>query len=254
MNKGVGQGMRLPVRRSKAGCFCCRLRKKKCDERKPVCSGCTRAKLLCSWPSGDGTGGTGESEFAWRIKMKSGGVVARDPAAASDASSASPSQMMPRKKKPNTPRGFDDMTMTLCFSVPRSTNDLLTSQPCKSAFEYYRHSTSPRMVARLCAKNPYIHAVLPVAHVDSLIMHSVLALGGTHAGHALQSAEARQVGSQHYVLAVGELKTALTAWVDGSYSDFLRLFLASVLLCQYEVSERVPPRQAGQRPLFKLLT
>ncbi|KAG7927836.1 hypothetical protein KL925_002194 [Ogataea polymorpha] len=36
--------------RTKSGCFTCRKRKKKCDERYPVCSGCSRNFLHCSWP------------------------------------------------------------------------------------------------------------------------------------------------------------------------------------------------------------
>ncbi|KAK7229979.1 hypothetical protein V2G26_002149 [Clonostachys chloroleuca] len=41
----------VPPTRSRRGCFTCRRRKKKCDERKPVCKGCTRNKLECKWPA-----------------------------------------------------------------------------------------------------------------------------------------------------------------------------------------------------------
>ncbi|KAF4447495.1 hypothetical protein F53441_8979 [Fusarium austroafricanum] len=40
----------MPIIRSRTGCFTCRKRKKKCDESKPVCSGCKRNKLDCIWP------------------------------------------------------------------------------------------------------------------------------------------------------------------------------------------------------------
>ncbi|KAH3668250.1 hypothetical protein OGAPHI_002004 [Ogataea philodendri] len=36
--------------RTRSGCFTCRKRKKKCDERLPVCSGCSRNFLQCCWP------------------------------------------------------------------------------------------------------------------------------------------------------------------------------------------------------------
>lgn len=39
-----------PKTRSKAGCFTCRKRKKKCDECYPICSGCARNFLCCVWP------------------------------------------------------------------------------------------------------------------------------------------------------------------------------------------------------------
>ena len=39
------------ITRTKTGCFCCRKRKKKCDERKPACSGCLRNNLQCVYPT-----------------------------------------------------------------------------------------------------------------------------------------------------------------------------------------------------------
>ncbi|PLB51517.1 hypothetical protein P170DRAFT_506516 [Aspergillus steynii IBT 23096] len=38
--------------RSKTGCGSCRRRKKKCDETHPVCNGCQRNNLACTWPGG----------------------------------------------------------------------------------------------------------------------------------------------------------------------------------------------------------
>lgn len=42
---------RFPKTRTKTGCFTCRKRKKKCDEKSPVCQGCSRNFLKCVWPS-----------------------------------------------------------------------------------------------------------------------------------------------------------------------------------------------------------
>jgi len=36
--------------RSKSGCLTCRSRRKKCDERVPVCINCERNEIGCSWP------------------------------------------------------------------------------------------------------------------------------------------------------------------------------------------------------------
>ncbi|GME74762.1 unnamed protein product [Ambrosiozyma monospora] len=41
------------ITRTKTGCFCCRQRKKKCDEMKPACSGCIRNNLTCVYPTPD---------------------------------------------------------------------------------------------------------------------------------------------------------------------------------------------------------
>lgn len=36
--------------RNRGGCFCCRKRKIKCDEKKPVCLKCEKASFVCCWP------------------------------------------------------------------------------------------------------------------------------------------------------------------------------------------------------------
>lgn len=40
----------MPILRVRTGCLACRWRRKKCDERKPICRGCERNKLSCQWP------------------------------------------------------------------------------------------------------------------------------------------------------------------------------------------------------------
>ncbi|KAL1891737.1 hypothetical protein Sste5346_007487 [Sporothrix stenoceras] len=47
--------------RSRNGCLTCRQRKKKCDETRPQCVGCTRNKLSCVWPARTKTAGVGSN-------------------------------------------------------------------------------------------------------------------------------------------------------------------------------------------------
>lgn len=42
---------RKSFRKSVDGCLACKRRRKKCDERKPVCAGCARQGLKCVWPA-----------------------------------------------------------------------------------------------------------------------------------------------------------------------------------------------------------
>ncbi|KAJ6437434.1 C6 transcription factor [Purpureocillium lavendulum] len=42
---------RVEPQGDRTGCFTCRRRKKKCNEEKPLCSGCKRNKLDCRWPT-----------------------------------------------------------------------------------------------------------------------------------------------------------------------------------------------------------
>ncbi|CAK7216935.1 hypothetical protein SBRCBS47491_002992 [Sporothrix bragantina] len=48
--------------RSRNGCLTCRQRKKKCDEKRPQCAGCTRNKLSCVWPARAKTATSGNGD------------------------------------------------------------------------------------------------------------------------------------------------------------------------------------------------
>lgn len=48
--KLISKKKRQRISRNRGGCFCCRKRKIKCDERKPVCLKCEKGSFLCCWP------------------------------------------------------------------------------------------------------------------------------------------------------------------------------------------------------------
>ncbi|ODV86521.1 hypothetical protein CANARDRAFT_27713, partial [[Candida] arabinofermentans NRRL YB-2248] len=50
-SKDKNSNPKKKITRTKTGCFCCRRRKKKCDEIKPSCSGCSRNMLTCVYPT-----------------------------------------------------------------------------------------------------------------------------------------------------------------------------------------------------------
>ncbi|KAK8869887.1 hypothetical protein IAR55_000455 [Kwoniella newhampshirensis] len=53
-----GQKRRQKYTRTRTGCLCCRARRIKCDEARPVCKRCVIAKKTCQYPdSGDGSKG-----------------------------------------------------------------------------------------------------------------------------------------------------------------------------------------------------
>src|ERR1700710_2243246 len=49
-------GPDVKIRRTRTGCDSCKLRRKKCDERKPICVGCERNSLCCTWSSNQNKG------------------------------------------------------------------------------------------------------------------------------------------------------------------------------------------------------
>lgn len=59
--------------RSNAGCWTCRLRRKKCDERRPVCDGCGALEITCHFDDGKPDwmdGGPKQKAMADKIKMQ----------------------------------------------------------------------------------------------------------------------------------------------------------------------------------------
>ncbi|KAJ1305079.1 hypothetical protein OPQ81_000119 [Rhizoctonia solani] len=50
MSKPLGGSKRPTLRRSKDGCLTCRRKRKKCDEKWPVCSRCDHTRSSCVWP------------------------------------------------------------------------------------------------------------------------------------------------------------------------------------------------------------
>ncbi|KAF7554607.1 hypothetical protein G7Z17_g2792 [Cylindrodendrum hubeiense] len=85
---------RPPIFRVKTGCFTCRGRKKKCDEVKPLCSGCKRNKLNCRWPT---SAHTTRRAFLLKMPMAEKDSIARtttpcpDTICCTDTVQASPS-------------------------------------------------------------------------------------------------------------------------------------------------------------------
>ncbi|ERT00096.1 hypothetical protein HMPREF1624_03465 [Sporothrix schenckii ATCC 58251] len=72
--------------RSRNGCLTCRQRKKKCDETRPQCVGCTRNKLSCVWPARATTAGnaaSAASSSSANMRTSAGDVTTRDGASSS---------------------------------------------------------------------------------------------------------------------------------------------------------------------------
>ncbi|KAG8413366.1 hypothetical protein J3458_012935 [Metarhizium acridum] len=89
----------VPIIRSRTGCFTCRRRKKKCNEEKPVCSGCKRNKLECNWPAGLPVREHGQGQPRGRERAPS----TTSKPAASAAAAATPVPRSPRQDDVQSP-------------------------------------------------------------------------------------------------------------------------------------------------------
>ncbi|OJD19125.1 hypothetical protein AJ78_00911 [Emergomyces pasteurianus Ep9510] len=193
--------------RTKTGCLCCRLRRKKCDEEQPACRNCQKRGLVCSW--------LGSKEFAWRLKMKQGSgrcsIISSLP-----TRRALEWNMTPLSPNMPSPISFPDTPLLLQFFIQETAPRLTCKGNC-SQFQ-----------------NPFQDEVPLLAESDSVVMHAVLALAGMHMGYYTQDQAREKTAVRHYILAMKELHSAITDWVAGSQGEVVRLLLITVLLVYYE--------------------
>jgi hypothetical protein len=245
----VRTGLRPRVTRVKTGCLVCRLRRKKCDERKPTCTGCERNKLICSWASST-SGERQPSPLGWRSRLVSGGQVSEEiedlqhiPA----RSSVEPqtTQLYPPSKCSTTsqsPISMEALPLSSGLRLPELFSTASLKDPTsRLLFEHYVNKTSHQLSAIRGPGNPFITCVLPLALADSTIMDSVLAISGAHLC-ATNSEPLINLGfSTHYALVVRQFKHNLTQLASGSVPNGkslkpVNLLLTALMLCQVEVS------------------
>ncbi|KAK2743504.1 hypothetical protein FQN57_004801 [Myotisia sp. PD_48] len=200
--------------RTKTGCLCCRLRRKKCDEERPACQNCQKRGLVCSW--------LGSKEFAWRLKMKEGS------GRCSIISSLPTQRALEWNMTPLSPNIMHSQA-----SIPDA--PLL--------LQFFIQETSPRLTCKgNCSQfhNPFQDEVPLLAESDRVVMYAVLALAGMHMGYYTQDKAREQASVRHYILAMKELHPAIADWVAGSQGEAVRLLLITVLLVYYEVCPSYP--------------
>lgn len=229
--------------RTKTGCLCCRVRRKKCDERKPVCDRCRARGDPCTWPGSDALppgarskrsgSGAGSNPLGWPLGRS--------------ISTPSPAATVPEECAQDAASVSSDP----CDS--EALQELSDSPYASVLLEHFVARTSHMLVARDALRNPYLYSVLPMAYSTPLIMHAVLAISGIHMLHGKPSAEVERATYAHYGKAVQELKTRLASWSSESRRETLRLFHTSTLLCTYEVRSTCTCRLCDHRtPLTPL--
>lgn len=248
--------------RVKTGCLTCRQRRKKCDERKPVCTGCTRNFLECDWPKL-------VTDKDWALKAKSGasgGKVKHLNQTTPESGLARAQHMVfvversrptSLEQKPILPprttleRGFSedpvtggvaDGSLTLWRALPASfmsdDRPILLTPHSFLLLQHYLEDTACVLVPKLRRRNPFITHVLPLAYSDDLLMHAVMALSGIHLSYQQKDNLDIQLATRnHYSLL---LKGLRLAFVDESKQPCtersLRLLVILVVLCHVEVS------------------
>ncbi|KAI6750759.1 hypothetical protein HG530_014209 [Fusarium avenaceum] len=159
--------------RSRNGCLTCRTKRKKCDEVKPICTGCTRSKQDCVWPTPDPNQQT---------DMQSNGVT-------QDGNYIDNSNQQPLFN-------LEDSSVPAVLVIPQATDTPSSLSPCaaltygnlaylsaqsRPLYQQYLDFTADMLTRGPTVDgNPFINYLLPLAAKDQLVLDCVLAIAGAH--------------------------------------------------------------------------
>lgn len=218
------QPTRQRYSRVKTGCLTCRRRKKKCDEVRPKCKGCSRNKLECSWPKF----GPQEAESRSSKGSPTGSVDSEDHDTTASVSTATQVATISRN---DTIRWSPVLQ---AFMAPERAATLTPRS--MSLLQHYVTNTSSLMVSTHSKQNPFMSEILPVAYVDDLLMHGILAVSGAHLYYENKSdLEVQTAALSHYSAMVRGVRMAFQEPVPDEAMT-LRTLLALVMLSYFEVS------------------
>ncbi|KAE8446783.1 hypothetical protein EG329_011688 [Mollisiaceae sp. DMI_Dod_QoI] len=234
--------------RSKHGCLTCRSRRKKCDERIPVCLNCERRKVDCLWsplkeselaPSQLEQQVLSENDSEKNDVSKSGvGIHSESPTNHSPRSftSGAPSIVSSRPIPSSTPAlKASSKPWYIQWTLLYSPN-FLPSSGSRLLFERYLSRTSNDLGITSTSKNPFVGYVLPLAFSNELFMNCVLALSGSDlcCDEAIDPAT-KSIYLSHYSLVIRGIQTQLSKSTFGDVEDILHLLFLTLALCMIEL-------------------
>ena len=235
--------------RKKSGCLACRLRKKKCDERKPRCQSCERNYLLCTWPLA-----LPEPNNLWRhsrLLEKHLDVETLPTVACSETPEHYAHNLDPRTNtegnteeqsflnSTNTTQGAPfSISIGLNLLKPRDWFHLTLSKPAsRTLFQHYESRTADLLCASQGLANPFMSLLIPLAATHEPILQCILALSGVHYLNHFRGVPSSDIiitTWSHYALAIRGLKHGITRMAYGE-QEILPLLIATLLFCFVEV-------------------
>lgn len=240
---GEALASKRPPLRTRTGCLTCRQRRKKCDEKKPQCSGCARNFLDCIWPTKSANiGASSASPEATQFDFNGAGnttniiVPSR-----SRQSSKSPARCAVRN---GNKHGKNQQELECLIRwIPRMTAFVGAERAAwltpysGNLLQHYLQNTSTFLTSMPLSYNPFVNIIMPLSYSDDLLMHSVLALSGTHLSFERSNdIEVQLAAHQHYQLILKSLRVSLTnPDFENDVSQLVRLVLILVVVCHVEV-------------------
>ncbi|MCJ1378049.1 hypothetical protein MMC17_001145 [Xylographa soralifera] len=179
--------------RSKTGCLTCRRRKKKCDEAKPSCLNCQKNAVVCEgytprqvWRSGkDRT-----TEGVYRVQYNS-----------------------------TTADALTDVVRRVSFTVPRGLPflvDGIETDVDRRFLDHFVYNLSHLFTLHDDSTNPFKDILLPMATQHKGLMHSLLALSGSHIVAEKPDPAYNDRQDYHFAEAISTLRANIEAANEGA--------------------------------------
>ena len=203
-------------RRTRTGCIGCRLRRKKCTEEKPSCTGCLRNEILCIWPQ------TGDQKHAELLRRTYSWPYSQD--------HAGPGRDV-RVLQSNA-RALDSTLTTYCPDV--SWSPTLQSTQSRRLLHHFVSCTSKCLALGLDGEGVFLAEMIPLAMNSEVVLNSILACSGTHLSE-LSSTRIDSDTWTYYGQALQAQKFTMTRLARGDDKCLGAALVTAVVLCIMEV-------------------
>lgn len=259
--------------RVRTGCWTCRRRKKKCDEVRPICGGCGRNDLSCSWPTSIPGRENEFPGFTEAERHESVGQAIDE--LKGTQMPVSPASQQPSSSSPAGGRsailwdglgdGLENVVMqeeNLDHSSAIETVDNalmvgnllprnLSMLPGYNADSYqllshYLSTTADCMANGSTPINPFLVQIVPLAFTSDLLLQLVITQSAAHRAFRRRD-ETDAIAHSHYAKALQSFRRGVTEFIEGKESNPLMLLVGALVMCFTEVSQ---PHHSG----FSVLT
>ena len=244
MSQATGDSPRVVKRRrTKDGCRPCRVRKKKCDGRKPTCVSCERNVLLCSWFPSAG-GGDKASKEPRNSSEADGEQAASSPSLSRARCHAVPndgSSLFPNCSDVPILSSAEVQSIANLYHQP-SLQPIIRSPTSVLLYQHWIERTADVVSAKRGKKNAFVTELprLAIAYPDT-VLQSLLAISGIHYINGNKLPVIEMTTWTHLGLALRSLKHGLTKLMSPEGYDPIPLLTTSLVMCFLEVRSPISP-------------
>ncbi|KAL3478227.1 fungal-specific transcription factor domain-containing protein [Aspergillus californicus] len=239
---------------TRSGCLTCKRRRKRCDEAKPSCHGCTRLGLTCEGYGSMWAASLGPTANVFKIEEPKRRGLSLSPTPsinspsssvgqASSCSALSPCSAQsfvtssPTIEQDNIggPNALDSTAKNQLVVVPSPSRLISHLSNLDTHYLQYHMEKGSKLLANLeIDENPLRSLIIPRALSSPVLMNALCALSAIHFSNRAQNGwSAENEGASYYINSMRELRTSLTNSHVRPFPD--DSILAVALLCKYEI-------------------